>query len=479
MKYEPNYESVHKHPLPQWYDDAKFGIFIHWSLFSVPAFAGEQYQDISQTLKNDKEGALRNYPYAEWYLNSLRIPGSVTETYHKKHYGDRSYYSFQQDFEEQSANCKVQAWVDLMRRAGARYLVFVTKHHDGYNLWPTNHPNPFIDNYFSKRDFVGELNDCARAAGLKTGLYYSGVFDWTFKDKYPIDGYRNYLRHQDMPPQYIDYSVSQLKELIDRYQPSVLWNDIAFPYGYNLNELFSYYYNRVEDGVIDDRWTQIKVPHTDEEWIAFDREMEGKNNQWFPPLPKEKPHYDFVTAEYHEFDSVCIEKWECTRGIGRSFGFNRTESGLDYLTGKQVLDLLIRVVSKNGNLLINIGPRADGSIPFEQAKPLMEVGDWLVANGEAIYGTRPNDISECSDQNGISVYFTRKGETIYAISLAAALEETVILKGYKVPLENEIILLGTGSVAFMVKGNDTFISIPRKYEREQAYVFKMCKTTKN
>ena len=142
MKYEPTYESVHSHPLPAWYEDAKFGIFIHWSLFSVPAFAGEQHQDISESFRSGSADLWRNYPYAEWYLNSLRIPGSVTQEFHKKHYGSRSYESFQEDFEEQNADFDVSDWVKLIRAAGAKYAVLVTKHHDGYNLWPTANPNP-------------------------------------------------------------------------------------------------------------------------------------------------------------------------------------------------------------------------------------------------------------------------------------------------------------------------------------------------
>ncbi|NLG24148.1 MAG: alpha-L-fucosidase, partial [Clostridiales bacterium] len=269
MRYEPTYESVRQHRTPQWFMDAKFGIFIHWSLFSVPAFAAEQTRDISESMAEDPAATFANNPYAEWYLNSLRIPGSPTQAFHRKHYGDKSYFDFQRDFEEQNASLDVNTWADLIARAGARYCVLVTKHHDGYTLWPTDTPNPHIPNYFSRRDFVGELTDAMRARGLKMGLYYSGVFDWTFKTDRPIDNMQGFLAHQDMPDGYAAYSLAHLRELIDKYRPSVLWNDIAFPYGYNLNELFAYYYNTVEDGAIDDRWNQIEVPKTDEGWAAL------------------------------------------------------------------------------------------------------------------------------------------------------------------------------------------------------------------
>ena len=104
-----------------------------------------------------------NNPYAEWYLNLLRIPGSPTQAFHKKHYGDKSYFDFQKDFEEQNANLNADDWAKLMEQAGARYCVLVTKHHDGYTLWPTDTPNPIIPGYYSKRDFVGELTEAVRA----------------------------------------------------------------------------------------------------------------------------------------------------------------------------------------------------------------------------------------------------------------------------------------------------------------------------
>ncbi len=470
MRYEPAYESVHRHALPAWYDDAKFGIYIHWSLFSVPAFAGEQHRDISESFREDASGIWRNYPYAEWYLNSLRTPGSVTQEFHRKHYGNRSYESFQKDFEEQNADFDVSEWVELIRAAGAKYAVFVTKHHDGYNLWPTRNPNPRCPEYHSTRDFVGELCEGARRAGIRMGLYYSGVFDWTYQTG-PIDGMKNYLRHQDMPAEYVDYAVCQMKELIDRYHPAILWNDIAFPYGYNVNELFAYYYNRVEDGVTCDRWYQYRVPQTDAEWEVFEESMKGRI---FPPLPDQKPHYDFVTREYEEMEGASLEKWECTRGIGRSFGFNRTEAGSDYLTGTQIIHMLVRVVAQNGNLLLNIGPRADGSVCYEQVKPLREVGAWLARYGEAIYGTRPNDPVSCTDQNGAPVYFTRKGSTVYAIFLAKELAPQMTMKGYRIPEEMQVSLLcGGAPVSYEIQGADTVLTLQGAQRGEAAYVMRM------
>lgn len=471
MKFEATYDSVHQHQIPAWYNDAKFGIFVHWSLFSVPAYAAEQTKDISTIMEEEGMAAtFANMPYAEWYLNSLRIPGSPTQAYHKKHYGDKEYWDFQKDFEEQNANLNVTDWAKFFKKAGAKYVVLVTKHHDGYTLWPTDTPNPILKDYYSKRDFVGELTDAVRAEDMKMGLYYSGVFDWTFKTEVPIDGPRGMLEHKNMSQEYINYSVAHFKELIDKYKPSVLWNDIGFPIGYDLNELFSYYYNNVEDGVINDRWGQDKIPTTEEEWEAV---KEKNSSDAF--AGDTLTHYDFKTPEYQIYEEIPPYKWETTRGIGRSFGFNRTESGSDYLTGKEIIDMLVRVVSRNGNLLLNIGPRADGSIPFEQMKPLLEVGAWLDINGEGIYGTRPNDISERKDGNDEAVIFTQNDEAVFATSLLQELPSKLTIKDFNIPEGRTVTLLGTGNTVYENIGNDVVITIPENYTKELAYTFKISK----
>lgn len=472
MKYEPTFESVHQHKVPQWYNDAKFGIFIHWSLFSVPAFAAEQTRDMSEQMAESMSATFANNPYAEWYLNSLRIPGSPTQAFHKKHYGDKSYFDFQRDFEEQNRALNVDDWAKLIEQAGAKYCVLVTKHHDGYTLWPTNTPNPRRANYFSSRDFVGELTDAIRARGMKMGLYYSGVFDWTFKTECAIDSMRGFLEHQNMPADYLPYSVAHLRELIDRYSPSILWNDIAFPYGYDLNELFAYYYNSVPDGVINDRWNQTKVPTTEPEWEAL---LNHINSGLDAALSNTTTHYDFTTPEYRLYSEVRPQKWECTRGIGRSFGFNRTEAGMDYLTGAQIIEMLVQIVSRNGNLLLNIGPRADGSVPYEQVKPLLEVGEWLKRNGEAIFATRPNTVPECKTSSDKSVCFTQSDTAVYAIALDSNPGRMLTICNAPVNADAPVEMLGLGTVPCRREGDAVVIELPESCIAQPAYAFKFRK----
>ena len=146
MKYEPTKESVMKHEAPQWFKDAKFGIFIHWSLFSVPGWAvkkadGESMVDGDEN--DSMEEQFKNHPYAEWYLNTLRCPGSPTQEYHEKTYGkDFDYFDFYHEFQKESDKMDPEAWAKFFEEAGAKYVVLVTKHHDGYCLWPSEHKNP-------------------------------------------------------------------------------------------------------------------------------------------------------------------------------------------------------------------------------------------------------------------------------------------------------------------------------------------------
>ena len=136
MSFEPIKSSIRKHKLPDWFNDAKFGIFIHWGLFSVPAFAAKELI-FGEAAKVGEEYYFKNNPYAEWYLNTLRITGSPTQDYHAREYGkDFSYDNFVPIFNDELEKWDPLEWAELFKSAGARYVVLVTKHHDGFLLWP-------------------------------------------------------------------------------------------------------------------------------------------------------------------------------------------------------------------------------------------------------------------------------------------------------------------------------------------------------
>lgn len=175
--YQATIDSLNQHPLPQWFDDAKLGIFIHWGLYSVPGWAPLEMVDFK------KPDFLKKNPYAEWYYNTVRIDGSPTQVYNKQHYGaGHDYYSFAETFDSESQKWDPDTWAKTFKAAGAKYVVLTTKHHEGFTLWPSATPNPTLPaaRQHATRDLVGALTASVRKQGMKMGLYYSGGFDWTF-----------------------------------------------------------------------------------------------------------------------------------------------------------------------------------------------------------------------------------------------------------------------------------------------------------
>ncbi len=436
--YEPTFSSVKQHPLPDWYNDAKFGIFIHWGLYSVPAFAPRKQMDLKALLSGDFGGS----SYAEWYQNSLRIPDSAVQHYHAEKYGASfPYEDFAAAFNEQSRRWDPDEWSDLFQRAGARYVVLVTKHHDGFLLWPSQYRNPHRSAYHAARDIVGELQRSVTARGLKMGYYYSSALDWTFTLK-PIQNIADLMTSGPADRVYRDYVAQQWKELIDRYEAWLLWSDIGYPPSYHLAKLFAYFYNHRSDGVINDRWFQTPIGlrnpigkfvlNQAAKWMA----KQGNTN-----MPK-VPHSDYVTTEYFGHDQVTTFKWEACRGIGNSFGYNQFEPTDDYQTAPTLIRLLADIVSKNGNLLLNVGPRADGTLPEAQLAALKGIGQWLAVNGEAIYGTRPWTRFKDSGENGAEVRYTIKGSTLYVIVMTPPADRTLALPDSPINPDGKVQLLG-------------------------------------
>jgi alpha-L-fucosidase len=188
MKYFPEKDSLKQHMIPDWFNDAKFGIFIHWGLYSVPAFAITGV-DIVESMKKGIENHFKNNPYSEWYLNSLRIKGSPTQDYHNLTYGENfSYDDFIPIFNKEVEKWNPDEMIELIQKAGAKYVVLVTKHHDGFLLWPSEYQNPKKKNYYAHRNIVGEFTRAVKKRGLKLGFYYSGALDWSFTPYPIIDG---------------------------------------------------------------------------------------------------------------------------------------------------------------------------------------------------------------------------------------------------------------------------------------------------
>lgn len=434
-RYEPTWESVGAHPLPQWYDDAKLGVFLHWGLYSVPGWA-PQVPDIQEMLhEHGPRAMLRDNPYAEWYLNSMRVPNSATQRHHQETYGAGTPYdAFRDPFDLESSAADLDQLAGVCADAGARYVVLTTKHHEGFTLWPASQPHPRKGAYHARRDLVGDLTDAVRARDMRMGLYYSGGYDWPYNDALmvnPADAVLAVPTGDD----YREYVTAHVRELIERYQPSVLWNDICWPGGGNLAELFAEYYNAVPDGVINDRWLQPNGPRN----RVVDTMVRGVGDLvqatwrflpsgWKSLTFPAATHFDVRTPEYSSFDSIEEKKWESTRGVGHSFGANRNERPQDIVTATGLVRSFCDIVAKNGNLLIGIGPNPDGTIPDEQQVPLRGLGEWMRTNGDAIYASRPWTVPATRTSEDTEVRFTARNGVVYVLLVEAPGRRTFQLR---------------------------------------------------
>ena len=341
--------SLAQHQAPDWFAQAKFGIFIHWGIYSVPAWAPVGVQ------------------YAEWYWQQMNDPSNPTHAYHARTYGESFDYD---DFIPMFTAAKYDpvAWVRLFQEAGARYFVLTAKHHEGFCLYDSAHTDRTSVKLGPRRDLVAELFDAARSVAPKMhrGLYYS-LPEW-YHPALPWFGHAPRNPYTGEPVPYTgdrpvgDYQrelqVPQLKELVTRYRPEVLWGDIGYPA--TDRSVLQLYFNRGlstgDQVTVDDRMGL--------------------------------PTYDFNTPEYASSFALQTTKFEASRGIDpRSYGYNSATPDSAYATAEQLVRLLADIVSKNGNLLLDIGPRADGTIPDIMQTRLREVGGWLAVNGEAIYDT--------------------------------------------------------------------------------------------
>ena len=223
---------------------------------------------------------------------------------------------------------------------------------------------------------------------------------------------------------YPAYAAAQVRELIERYRPDVLWNDISWPQPEReLRYLIAHYYNQVPDGVINDRWLARSwlIPWLRVGWVnrvaerLLKAHLRRRGGTLVPPVP---PVYDYRTPEYASFDAAQAGKWECVRGMDKSFGYNRASLPEDFISRSELIHSFVDIVSKNGNLLLNVGPRGvDAQIPEIQLERLAWLGEFLRHNGEAVYGTRPWAGASASAGEGDRVRFTEKDGTVHRFTL--------------------------------------------------------------
>ncbi len=388
QNYKSTWESLDTRPIPTWFEDAKFGIFIHWGVYSVPAWR--------------KVESARYASYAEWYY--ARVMDNKENggyDFHRKNYGeDFEYRDFAPLFKAELFN--PEQWVEIFKKSGAKYVVLTSKHHDGYCLWPTK--NIYKSSWNSgdigpQRDLLGDLTSSVKNSGLKMGIYYS-IPDWESIPR-KIDKSEYYIREEFVrkyglkPEKYRDeVLIPQLKELVTNYEPSLIFSDAG-------------------EWIYDDEFWKTKDFLS---WLYNDSARNKDivvNDRWFKGMPGK--HGDYFSSEYKDADVNSLDKpWEESRGIGGSYGFNRAENAEDYSSSKDLIIELIDIVSRGGNLLLNVGPTADGRIPVVMQERLLDIGAWLNINGEAIYGTRKHSVSSIKSDKQ-SLYFCSKENEIFCI----------------------------------------------------------------
>lgn len=392
-KYRADWKALAEHRTPEWYRRGKLGIFIHWGPYSVPAYGNE------------------------WYSRNMYNPARKEYEYHRKNWGDQKSFGYK-DFIPLFRGEKFcpEEWVELFRKAGARYILPVAEHHDGFSMYDTAFNSWNSVNMGPGRDVMGELKKASEAAGLKfcasthrAEHYFfmnlgrsveSDVNDPKFEDFYGPAVYRPEFCPEELEkttetPSAIGPTEEWMQdwmvrtcEFIDRYQPKVLYFDWWIQnqaFKPRLKKIAAYYYNRA------DQWG-------DEVTINYKREA-------FPP------GVATFDVERGALTGISPVPWQTCTAIGKnSWGYTRDNA---FKSSRQIICDLIDIVSKNGILLLNVGPRADGTITDEETKVLQDLGKWLETNGEGIYDTVPWKNFGEGNVNVKDGFFTDGDEKMY------------------------------------------------------------------
>ena len=387
--YEPEWASLDRHETPAWFSEAKFGIFIHWGVYSVPSFC-----DTST--------------YSEWYqwwYDTNSHGGKVRDFHHANYGEDFEYREFAPAFRAELWN--PDEWAEIFKRSGAKYMVLTSKHHDGFCLWPNEKASEVRGYPWNamevgpKRDLIADLFEACRNHGVRPGLYYS-FMEW-----------HNPLYDEDKPRYVDEVMIPQIKEIIENYEPDVFWPDGEWDHPDELwksREILEWIYENSpnEEIVVNDRWG---------------KGLRGQTG-------------DFSTTEYGSLGNSSgmgmrkARPFEECRGIGHSFAFNRAEGYDIYSSRTECVRMLIDLVSKGGNLLLDIGPTADGRIPVIMVDRLLAIGRWLDVNGEAIHGTTAGPEGGMFDW-GRS---TLKGDALYLHVFDWPEDDVLVVDGLVTPI---------------------------------------------
>lgn len=395
-KYTATWKSLENYKLPEWIQDAKFGIFIHWGLYAVPGFE------------------------SEWYPRNMYDKESAVFRHHVATYGSQDTFGYK-DFIPmfRAEKFDATAWVELFRKAGAKYIVPVAEHHDGFAMYRSALTKWNAFDMGPKRDIIGEIAAATKKAGLVFGLSSHRIEHWWFfnhgkafasdvLDPRYADFYGPaHEEHETMSPEFMNDWLLRNVEVTEKYQPQLFWFDwwIEQPALEPYRKSFaSYYYNKGQE------WNKGVA-------IAY-------KNESFPG------HTAMLDIERGKLTDIRKETWQTDDALGYdSWGYTTKNT---FKSEKYIINNLIDIVSKNGVLLLNVGPKPDGTLTEQETNVLLSVGAWLEVNGEAIYATRPwktfgegptqvagGSFSDAKDKpfTAEDIRYTSKAGTVYAIAL--------------------------------------------------------------
>ena len=479
--FEPNWNSLATHITPQWFKDAKFGIYTHWGPYSVPSFGfnGSWYP---------------HFMYGQFDTGELSGKSKdrvkKMKAYHKHHvetYGDPSDFGYKEFIPMFTAEkFDAEEWADLFRKAGAQYAGPVAEHHDGFAMWDSKVTKWNAANMGPKRDIVGQLEKAYRKQGMKFIATFHHSYNWWFFPTYDkrfdcsdpafAGLYSRPHAEGEMPDnEYLDIWYEKIKEVIDGYEPDLLWFDFGLGRIKETHQkkMMAYYYNK------EALWDRELA-------ITFKTLGEAMN---VPPMT------GIADIEVGKMTYLTHNTWLSDTNIDTGTGWTYVKD-LGYKSPERLIHNLVDRVSKNGHLLLNVGPRPDGSIPAQARRLLLEMGSWLEVNGEAIYGTTPwfrsgegpTKVNKSGDHfneanevrfTASDIRFTTKGHDIFAICLGIPGDQIRIeslRRKYADEIEAVSVLGSDRTLNYRMDGDGMLIDVPEEVTGKYATVFKItCK----
>ncbi|MDR1221478.1 MAG: alpha-L-fucosidase [Tannerella sp.] len=473
--FDSSWKSLEQYRCPDWYRDAKFGIYSHWNAYSVPA-------------------------QGDWYARNMYIEGSKHYNYHVEHYGHPSKVGYRDIIEMWKAeNFNPDRIIALYKEAGAKYFVAVAAHHDNFDLWDSRHHEWNAVNHGPHQNIIGKWEAAARKAGLRWGVTSHIERSWNWMQVshgadregefagIPYDGanpeyaglyFREYPGYRDThfqypvnPPQDVieDYFV-RIKDLLDQHRPDFFYMDGGVPFGETGRRIISYYYNenmRRHNGKLEG----VMCLKNYADGYHGDDLRDGIATE---------------NVENGQLDRINGLPWQTDESVADWFYVKDAE----YKTPNYIIDKLVDIVSKNGNLMLNVPPRPDGTLDDEAIALLKEIGRWISVNGEGIYGTRPYSVfgegptqisggyfRKMPELTAQDFRFTTKGDTVYAFICGAPENDTVAMRTFSAKRYHEILsisLLGVeGNLPFEQKDNALHVSLPAVLPCDHAVCLKI------